>query len=598
MTQTTATVQEIQESNAQQRGRVIAAALSAFGPDTAQDTLHRDRMASAIEAALFELAACLIETGAEATTAKRRGHVALAKELNQVAARIRGFAVGLTTPGRIIMPTTTPPPVTGAFVVNGGVAEAVTAGDATQIIANALTEAVQPTLCAHPGEQRSTLANGDTLCTGCQTRWPAAPALTGNEPIGTEVTVGGTTFTKIGNDPFPEAPTGDAVMDFLTGKTNVYNPTTEQENVQAMIAHVPSPTTNNPFSDWLATNVHAEAEALFASPSGPAPRRAVQRVGWDALPTLAAALPPRDAASHSFVETMEMCGLKMLLERSSRHGNLGAFRPSFSLIGGIAFHKVIEVLERQVIETEGRNLEIVNVEQAWSAALNLAVAEAEEAVKGSAYADHSTWHASNGGKEGFDWWRVEGGDMVRRYIAHHDAAWRATHGLFRGLSRPELGDPAAPPVIGGLEAEFLLTVPSPFSTSAELAIPSRGFIDQVWIVLHPEVPANVVGHRTLEIHDLKTGSRVPKSTFQLGEYAHGLVQMFPGLADATITGSFWLARKGQFTPPRSLREAHPMAELSYRYAAANDSARAGIYPPKVSDLCSACGAVDYCPTQG
>ena len=51
----------------------------------------------AIEAAMMELAAIWREEAAHVTAAGRKGHIGIAKEYTQAAARLAGFAVGLTT---------------------------------------------------------------------------------------------------------------------------------------------------------------------------------------------------------------------------------------------------------------------------------------------------------------------------------------------------------------------------------------------------------------------------------------------------------------------------------------------------------------------
>ncbi len=101
--------------------------------------------------------------------------------------------------------------------------------------------------------------------------------------------------------------------------------------------------------------------------------------------------------------------------------------------------------------------------------MDSAIDAESEKLAGTPYEDRETWHVANGGREGYDWWRVEGLDMVKRYVAFHDDAWRSIHTLLR------LPDLTAAP------GTYLPVLEWAFDVSAgSTAIKDVGFVDQAW----------------------------------------------------------------------------------------------------------------------
>ncbi len=240
------------------------------------------------------------------------------------------------------------------------------------------------------------------------------------------------------------------------------------------------------------------------------------------------------------------------------------------MIGGSAFHGAVEAIERAWLSG-------VELFPEWMTFFESAIQATAEPLAGTPYADSATWYVSNRGKEGFDWWRVEGARMLDLYVKHHTPTWRAANPVFR------VGDTT--PVI---EYPYEMTLRS---LDGERGLTAQGFVDVARLDMTTY---------SLTVYDYKTGSRDPETTFQLGEYGHALLMAMSipaEPADRPILGSYWLARKGIYTPPVKVLQRHPLEELQYRYDAAARGTSARVFGPKVSNLCKSCGSVDYCPTQ-
>lgn len=366
------------------------------------------------------------------------------------------------------------------------------------------------------------------------------------------------------------APIVDPLMDYLTGTSKTYEPTPRPEQVLDALKKEMPDVTAGPTAAQLV-------DSPFTSPAPPARRAPVAAVPFSALPALITHMSTGDAArehvSHSYVSSYEGCSLSALLSDASRAGALGARKPSWSLIGGNAFHAAIETVER--LELAGVHTDLASVEDQWNAMLDAQVKVVLDEMVGTPYADPSTWHVANGGREGFDWWRVEGVGMLKRYVEHHDEKFRARYQILR------LGD--GRPVI---EWPYEMTVRT---LDGSTGVTSKGFVDQAW----RDVEADQV-----VVTDMKSGRSEPSETFQLGEYAHALVMELitsATMISPTITGRYWLARKGIYTDLVDVLAAHPLEELQFRYGQAMRGTQAGVFVPNRTNLCVSCGSRDYCP---
>ena len=586
-TSTSADVKEIQGRNAAARGRVIAA-----GHDQAE----------AIEAAMMELAAIWREEAAHVTAAGRKGHIGIAKEYTMAAARLAGFAVGLTSrpiseptnQGTYdivsVADTTTEDagPLTNAKRVSS-IAEVW--DDALEHLAIALPEDdpvaavfsspignnVGPSLPGDPGYREAEhgrrgapcfecidVANNedpspwcdcrdDETCAGPCRRMAHAPAFHG--------TPGDASIAERQRLLSDLAVRMDVASVELTAPLSEYLTTSEEQNLRDIIGSL---------------GVTATIDHPFTNPGIPwlNQRRSVEVIPYAELPIIAAALPPRGHVSHSYVETYEGCSLSAMLRDASRASHVGASRPGWSQLGGKAFHAAVELIERLALSgvTTADDPETL-----WNQHFDAVVQEQLDALVGTPYADSATWYISNRGKEGFDWWRVEGAKMLGLYVKHHTPAWRANNPTFL------LQDTT--PVI---ELEYSMSIRS---LDGERGLTAQGFVDRATLDLTTY---------SLTVLDYKTGSREPESTFQLGEYGHALL-MAMGIAaepaDRPILGRYWLARKGIYTDAVPVVTRHPLAELQYRYDAAARGTQARIFAPHVTNLCKSCSVVDYCPAQ-
>jgi hypothetical protein len=396
------------------------------------------------------------------------------------------------------------------------------------------------------------------------------------------------------------------VEDYLTGKTDTYQPTdlrpgwadadtiiipanTLQKGDVVHLSTGKTPYIERP--DGIAealdravdtlhgTTLDSDAPANpFVAPGAPS-SAPIKPCSWNDIDGLARdfsggrlATPRREHFSHSAVSTYESCSLQLLLSDASREGVLPPRRPAWSLVGGGAFHKAIERVERDYLL--GIVWPLSGVETLWTEAFEAAIVEQRDSAL---LWPVETWYAANGGKEGYDWWRVEGGDMIRRYIDHHDARRREA---FPTLHVSEASvDKGAMSVVPVIELPFTMDVEG---------VQSQGFID------FAVRGASQHDWEELTVIDWKSGRQEPSEHIQMAEYAWAL-QRLHGPARGPIWGSYWMARKGEYTPPVNLLEDYPWAEVAYRFRSAARGYAAGVFTPHVTNLCVACGSRASCP---
>jgi hypothetical protein len=180
--------------------------------------------------------------------------------------------------------------------------------------------------------------------------------------------------------------------------------------------------------------------------------------------------------------------------------------------------------------------------------------------------DRAEWRASGRAskdwpdKENYDWWLQNGPVGVR--------AWRRflNGPLYQVAITPD-GEPAIE-----LSLEFELG-----------GTKVVGYIDRV---LEHTVS------KELLVVDLKTGTRDPLTSDQLGLYRVGLEARFGG-AFTPPWGTYFMTRKGATTLPADLRKFSD-GRLEYEYSAVWTAIDAAIFVPKVGPLCSSCGVREFC----
>lgn len=352
----------------------------------------------------------------------------------------------------------------------------------------------------------------------------------------------------------PAASLGEQTRAYLAGETDT--PPAEEA---ALTFDDPEPETQE-----LHAEVRQEVREMRLSRTLETPSRPPngKRVAPGAMYTWGEIMTPVPTElkhwSHSQIETLNQCGLRYRATRLDEREQV----PQWASIGGSAVHACVEFVERALTHDKAMAFLLPEL---WKERLEAEIAMAAAASS----VPMEDWRASNGGREGYDWWRVEGEAMVERYVQMRTGESDARELL-------KLGDELA------LEAEVTTSVRGPLG---ELEFTAR--IDQAW-----RLPDG-----SILIVDIKCGSMKPPTTFQLGSQAHTLLrrhfEQIPG--GTRILGCFYDARKGIFTPAVDLFKDHPFEELQAQVHMAEAKRRAGLYAPTPNNLCAACPVKYACP---
>lgn len=265
---------------------------------------------------------------------------------------------------------------------------------------------------------------------------------------------------------------------------------------------------------------------------------------------------PIDHLSHSAVSSLATCGEAFRLKKIARRPET----PSWSQVGGNAVHSVTEALD---LRDFGIPTDLpFDFETSFEVEIQRRLGQDD-------CPPTLEWHAAgrvskaNPNKEGFAWWSENGPLMVARY-----QTWRRNSPTDVWLT--DEGNPA-------IELEFLAIVND---------VPVKGFIDRI---------EQDRRSGELMVVDIKTGSRVPTSTKQLGLYALAVHQV---LGRRVSWGAYWMARDGGLTPPENLVRWFD-GRLEYEYAQSWADVQAGRFgPASPSPLCGSCGVRKFCYAQG
>lgn len=249
--------------------------------------------------------------------------------------------------------------------------------------------------------------------------------------------------------------------------------------------------------------------------------------------------------------TYVKCGEAYRLERIAKAPQ----RPAAWLVQGTAVHAAIEAYELSY-----RELSAANAVDIFNATYDAGI---EELAAREPNLDR--WLTGNG--------RVKGAtDIVRRAEV---GAQQVTDYIatipFVGLN---IWEPAPD----------YLAIELPFEIDLDGVI-VKGFIDQVL------EDARSGG---LLVRDLKTGTKLPDTPFQLGVYAIAVEQIFgvrPGYGD------FWMFKNGGPTAPYDLSDfTRPRVARWFREMDRSESA--GIYLPSPGDGCRVCSVSEWCDAVG
>lgn len=262
--------------------------------------------------------------------------------------------------------------------------------------------------------------------------------------------------------------------------------------------------------------------------------------------------------SHSAVEDYSGCGEKYRLRRIAKVPQV----PSWSLVGGSAFHTVTEHYDNLQVGYDDGGPET------FAEALELEIADRVE----YSGIEPDYWTAS--GRASTEWPDKEN----QAFWLKNGQTWFLQYQRFLQSSPWQTWiTPDGEPAIE-IELNWLLG-----------DIEVRGYVDRIW--------ENIVTGALL-IVDIKSGSREP-GVKQLVTYHNGVAALFKDREWGTAPryGGYYMARKGMLTSPEDVA-AMDDGRLEYEYAAAARGIQAEVFLPSKSMLCGSCNVRDYCREVG
>jgi putative RecB family exonuclease len=167
-------------------------------------------------------------------------------------------------------------------------------------------------------------------------------------------------------------------------------------------------------------------------------------------------------------------------------------------------------------------------------------------------------------KEDESYWRMHGPTMVANWVQWRDSLFT------RGWQFYTL-DNGRPAIEVPIELAF-----------DDVTV--KGYIDRVFVNDNGE--AVVV--------DLKSGSRVPASTLQLGVYALGMSEQH-GITP--ILGGYYMTRQGNMPETHSLLK-YTRERVGNWFASAKRGIEAEVFIPHVGPFCGTCSVAKYCSAMG
>lgn len=277
--------------------------------------------------------------------------------------------------------------------------------------------------------------------------------------------------------------------------------------------------------------------------------------------------------SVSQITGYENCPLSYRLQRYAE----GISVPGWAMVGGTAFHTAVQEFEAEVWANPEQLKNLIehwleDLTPTWERHLSASVAETVGKHPG---VDMRLWHASDGGRENYTWWSVEGAVMLQRYLDQRmewGNQWRLATMLQDKTPAIELA-----------------------GTHNVGAIPVKYAIDLVWTTY--DGPVN---GQTFLIDDLKSGRNKPDDAFQLMVYSDAFASImrghtFRGGAEEAIEAVYYHARKAERVMRDRYLTPNAAAEIGYRVVAMDTQERAGFYHPRRSSMCVACTVSASCP---
>jgi hypothetical protein len=315
--------------------------------------------------------------------------------------------------------------------------------------------------------------------------------------------------------------------------------------------------------------IDQEYAHVTADPFAPIPRVSYALAmppggqAWNAGMLLEPVDPASLPASLSFSQatTVTDCGAKYRMQRVASLPQV----PQWANVGGKAFHAAVENIETVHAQSGAPMPQNSIVEHVWDTTFEGEIQKTEQ----DSGMTRQQFRASGQGKEGYDWWRVEGAAMLQRYVD-----WRQGDGAGQKL----LNGPSGTPM---LEWETWYAVD---------IVPFKTILDSAWTNPHHDA---VLGNAqpTAIIRDWKTGSMTPDDR-QLCTQAWGLRKA--GWQGPVLV-QFFDARKGTFSEPFDPFERMTWDDVRYFVLSADAARRLPILPARPSDFCGGCSVAYACP---
>ena len=266
-------------------------------------------------------------------------------------------------------------------------------------------------------------------------------------------------------------------------------------------------------------------------------------------------LTGRSHLSYSSLTSWLDCGERFRLERVLNAPQSDAWW----FLGGDSIHKASEEADLTGITDPAKGADLFD--KYWDVALSKV--DQSKPIKAGGRAT-----IANPNKEDGAWWAENGPRMVSDWIS-----WRNDK-VNEGWSFLTFTDDE------GIQRNGI-EVPVTYNFDDTII---KGYIDRVMVDPNGQV----------WVIDLKSGSRAPQSSLQLGVYALGLSQQY-GI-HAPI-GAYYMARKGDVGNAEVLTKYTPEVVGGW-FSSAKRGIEQEIFIPKVSALCGSCSVRDFCKAVG
>ena len=237
--------------------------------------------------------------------------------------------------------------------------------------------------------------------------------------------------------------------------------------------------------------------------------------------------------------------------------------PSWAQVAGTAYHSLTEFLDHRIITDDDWTTDRDEISALWEEYLAVAVAEQQKRTDAPVSEWKATGRASRQwpNKEDREFWEKSGPSWVLNYLT-----WRMNNPSWEVADIN--GAPAIEAEIGG--------------TFRGASLPLIGYIDRVFY--NPTTKEHMVV-------DIKSGTRTPADTLQLGTYSLMLDLMY-GIRPRW--GAFWMARTGSTSVPADLHRDWPHERLEHEILTAEKIIRGEALSCNVGGFAASSSAAQFC----